>query len=155
MSAVSPIDWSDESIDWARFAAEVGRQIQQECLPEQLLPGLLAADEGEVAVVFERRDQMGPNEPENFGAEVARVPWWRVRHPDPDRLRKAAAAALDRFPTHLADQLSTAINRGELEVIAPSHEDWVFVHVRLGEEVVKLYAAHRRAVVDGWPEDEG
>jgi hypothetical protein len=143
-------------VDWERFLVEVRRQIEADTLPELLTPGLLAVDDGAEVVVFEKREP--GHDPDhvdlaNLGSEVARIPWYRLRHPDPERLRKVAHIALEQFPIHVADQLATAINAGEMDVHSPAEDDWIRVHVRLGDDVVKLLAAHRCTVVPGWPLD--
>lgn len=139
-----PVDWSDESVDWARFPHEVKRAVEGEVLLEQINPGLTASDAGDEVIIYEREPGVDPP-----GVEVARVPWYRLRDWDAERMRRSAVLALERAPTHLADQLVAAIHAGAWEVIAPPDADWVACHV----DGFRLFAAHRRVVVGGWPDD--
>jgi hypothetical protein len=131
-------------LDWRRFPYEVTHALDRECIMlEQLEPGLRAAyAPGEVVVL----DSTGKT-------ELCRVPHYRLAMPDPERLRRAAAAALERIDPDLAERCVVAINEDSIDVDDAPHSDYVTVRVLLDDQSVPLFAAHRRVVVPEWPDD--
>ncbi|GAA4518375.1 hypothetical protein GCM10023191_092390 [Actinoallomurus oryzae] len=132
-------------LDWRRFPYEVTRALDRESIMlEQLEPGLRAAyAPGEIVVL----DHSGET-------ELCRVPHYRLALPDPERLRRAAAKALENLPDHLADQCVAAINDEAIELRDPPESEWIEVYVQIGPDArVPLFRAHRCVVVPDWPRD--
>lgn len=134
---------NDDDLDLNRLPYEITRALDKECvMVEQLEPGLAMRPEAEELVVLKD------------GVELCRVPRYRLRASDPELLRKTAAATLSTLPVGMADQCVAAINEGRFEVIEPPDDDYVYCHIFLGEEPFKFFAAHRRCVIVGWPEED-
>lgn len=137
---------TDADLDMRRFLYEARRALHDELiLPEALDPGLYAKpdpDNERIALL------------DRHGTHLAWLPWYRLRRPDPEQLRTAAAIACSRLPIDLADQAIAAINDGAVTVHEPANDDYVSVDVHLGARTLALFAAHRRAVVPGYPQPD-
>lgn len=108
----------------------------------------------EAGLSMRRRDDGDLDVIDCHGETLAAVPLHRLLALDPERLRVATAAALERMPTGLADQVVAAINDGEFVLSDPPDDEVVRLDVPLGDrQVVGVFVAHRRVLVPGWPED--
>lgn len=134
---------SDDDIDLARFLIEARHALHEAfVLPQAVDPGLYAKPDPDHDRV-ELTDR--------HGTHLAWLPLHRLRRPDPERLRRAAEAVIAQLPTALGDQVAAAVNAGAMTVHEPPDSDYVTVDAHLGARTLPLFAAHRRAVVAGYP----
>lgn len=136
---------AEPTVDLERVPFEVRRALEKAgYFAELLAPGLRIRrdDDGTLTVV------------DCHGDDLATVPLHRLLALDSERLRQAAATALERVPVDIADQCAAAINAGAIELHDPPDGDMVRCDIPIGSRVVPLFAAHRRVLVPGWPEDD-